>query len=215
MEILNRSTPSQQPATLEIEEANPFVCEGGAVSPMRAESINDFFDQTISVKGFERGVEKMVSTTEVMVNSLLPVDDFLLRHGMGINSENILVGKMALYGGAVLIAALFLPGSVLLGVMVIGLAGSVYRYGNAFQQYATAETLWKQQTAIQKGEEALAEVVVGTFLFAVSQGGPVLAHSKQIRFAEDIAILLQKSARAICLADDPYFINAAVRTVHP
>lgn len=215
MEILNRSNRSQQPVTLEIEEANPFVWEEVKYPPMQAWYAVDFFNQTVSAEGFVRGVEKMVSTTEVMVNNALPLDDFLLRHGMGVDAENILVGKMALYGGAVLIAALFLPGYVLLGVMVIGIAGSVYNYENALHQYATAETLWEQETAIQKGEEAVAEAAVGTFLFAVSQGIPALANSQLVQVPADMALLLQKSARAICLADDPYFINAAVRTVHP
>lgn len=209
MEILNRSTPSQQSMTLEIEEDILCAPLTGGGSP------SDFFDQTVSAEGFVRGVEKMVSTTEIMVHHALPIDDFLLRHGMGINAENILVGKMALYGGAVLVAALFLPGYVLVGVMIIGLAGSLYNYGNAFQQYATAETLWEQQTAILKGEEAFAEAAVGTVLLAVSQGSPVLASSKFFPLPTGMALLLQKSARAVCLADDPYFINAAVQTVHP
>lgn len=166
---------------------------------------------TLTGAGFSRGARHMYDSTAAMVDESLPVDDWLLAHGMGVDRENILVGKLALYGGLVLVAAIFLPGWVLVGVMLVGLGSAALRYGKGFYDYRLSQTPIQQQLAVEKGEEAFAEAAVGSALLGISQGVPLLANARWITVPNDVAQMVQRIARALCLADDPYFIQLSAR----
>lgn len=179
------------------------------------EAAKQYGAQTISFEGLKRGANIMAQSTTQIIDTAIPVDNWLLAHGMGTDRENILVGKIALYGGAVLIAAIFLPGWFLVGVMVLGLASSMIQYGEGYYQYLEAQTPLEKMRAIEAGQEAGAKFVVGSTLLALGQGVPALVHSQWIPIHANVAVSLQTLSRAVCLTDDPYFVQqAAVQAVH-
>lgn len=175
------------------------------------ESLGEYRRLTMTGEGFAHGAKHMYTSTIDLVNASMPIDDWLLSHEMGISRENILVGKIALYGGMMLIIALFLPGSVLVGVMLAGLGSAAINYGSGFYDYRLAQTPAEKASAVAEGQEAFAEGMIGGVLLAIGQGVPVLANARQIPIPGYVAQGFQNIARGICLADDPYFLQLAAK----
>lgn len=172
-------------------------------------SAREYLRETINREAWLRGGRAMMEETFRTVDLLMPVDDWLLSRGMGASRENIRTGKLAFYGGLVLVGAILLPGWVMLGVMAVGIGSALYHYGDGLRDYHLAANPFQREAALRKGETAFAEWSVGSFLLFGSQGIPALAGARRIPIPARLATGVQSAARAICLADDPYFLRLA------
>lgn len=170
----------------------------------------EYVGRTVTADSFFRGGSQMYRSTLQMIDHSIPIDS-LLQNNLGWGEGAVMGAKLFLYGSGIVLAVAFLPSSILLGVMILGLGTATWKYGEGFYAFYRAGDPWAEQEAIQKGEAAFAEAVIGSALLTLSRGTPWLARTPWSPIPPAAADKIRMIAQGACLADDPYFLNSALQ----